>query len=195
VVVVVQMRESGAEVALAQLLLDYGDDLSSLTPSAVKAVTAQYDVEYATHLTLVARMYTDYLLAMLNWPDVRCSYMYICRQYAGRGVGAKSSRRHWRLGTVYMACLMPCIEAVVFGGAVYSSTEDACPHAWRACWLYVLCVEQVRMQEPSSLIDLSSALGLDSTTIGDAHCAAAEEVRGDPGRKKTSLQGRAYSHV
>lgn len=64
------MRESGAEVALAQLLLDYGDDLSSLTPSAVKAVTAQYDVEYATHLTLVARMYTDYLLAMLNWPDV-----------------------------------------------------------------------------------------------------------------------------
>ena len=32
------------------------------------------------------------------------------------------------------------------------------------------------MHEPTSLVELSAALGLDSSTIGDAHCAAAEEV-------------------
>lgn len=75
---------------------------------------------------------------------------------------------------------MPCIEAVVLRCHVLvdQTHMSSCPHAWCACRLGVLCVEQVRMQEPSSLIDLSSALGLDSTTIGDAHCAAAEEVRG-----------------
>lgn len=32
------------------------------------------------------------------------------------------------------------------------------------------------MQEPTSLVELSAALGLDPSTIGDAHCLAAEEV-------------------
>lgn len=32
------------------------------------------------------------------------------------------------------------------------------------------------MHEPTSLVELSAALGLDSSTIGDAHCAAAEEI-------------------
>lgn len=32
------------------------------------------------------------------------------------------------------------------------------------------------MHEPTSLVDLSAALGLDPSTIGDAHCLAAEEV-------------------
>lgn len=32
------------------------------------------------------------------------------------------------------------------------------------------------MNEPTSLVELSAALGLDPSTIGDAHCAAAEEV-------------------
>lgn len=36
----------------------------------VQSVTAQYDVEYATHLSIVTKMYTNYLLAMLEWPDV-----------------------------------------------------------------------------------------------------------------------------
>ncbi|EWM22576.1 hypothetical protein Naga_100893g2 [Nannochloropsis gaditana] len=97
------MRQAGAEVAVARLLLDYESDIASLTPSAVKAVTAKYDVNYAEHLEIMRTLYTSFLVAMLQWP-------------------------------------------------------------------------QVRMQEPASLMDLSAALGLDSSTIGDAHCAAAEEV-------------------
>jgi hypothetical protein len=98
------MRQAGAEVAVAKMLIEYGDDMGSLTPAALKAVTARYDVEYAQHLKIMTDMYTKYLLALLEWPDVR-------------------------------------------------------------------------MGEPSELVELSAALGLDSSTIGDAHCAAAEEVR------------------
>lgn len=137
------MRESGAEVALAQLLLDYGDDLSSLTPSAVKAVTAQYDVEYATHLTLVARMYTDYLLAMLNWPDVRCfeidMYMEaICWQDVERGVGARASRQsseaapsvvgcHVLVDQRHMSSFLVCVLArcVVCGAGAHAGAQLA----------------------------------------------------------------------
>lgn len=43
-------------------------------------------------------------------------------------------------------------------------------------FLCCLSLFQVRMQEPASLIELSSALGLDSTSIGDAHCVVAEEI-------------------
>ena len=100
------MRQEGAEVAVAQMLLEYGDDVAALTPAALKALTARYDVEYASHLKIMTKMYTDYLLAMLDWPEVR-------------------------------------------------------------------------MHEPTALVELSVALGLDSSTIGDAHCAAAEEVRED----------------
>lgn len=97
------IRHSGAEVAVAHLLLDYESDISSLTPSAIKAVTAKYDVNYAEHLEIMRSLYTSFLLATLQWPEVR-------------------------------------------------------------------------MNEPASLVDLSTALGLDSSTIGDAHCAAAEEI-------------------
>lgn len=142
------MRLSGAEVAVAHLLLDYGNDLAALTPSALKvrslhamrmrqhtsgsdsfpchgpftsltgprasfvdpltlrlrqAVTARYDVEYGEHLRIMTTMYTEFLLAMLQWPEVR-------------------------------------------------------------------------MHEPTQLVELSAALGLDPSTIGDAHCLAAEEV-------------------
>ncbi len=97
------MRHAGAEVAVAHLLLDYESDIGSLTPSAVKAVTSRYDVEYSEHLEIMRTMYTEFLLATLQWPEVR-------------------------------------------------------------------------MHEPTSLVELSAALGLDSSTIGDAHCAAAEEI-------------------
>jgi len=97
------IRHSGAEVAVAHLLLDYESEISSLTPSAVKAVTAKFDVNYAEHLEIMRSLYTSFLLATLQWPEVR-------------------------------------------------------------------------MNEPTSLVDLSTALGLDSSTIGDAHCAAAEEI-------------------
>lgn len=46
------MRETGAEVALAQLLLDYGDDLASLTPHAVKVRPPHLHI-HAYHLTYI----------------------------------------------------------------------------------------------------------------------------------------------
>jgi hypothetical protein len=43
----------------------------ALTPELLKSVTAKYDVEYAAHLKIMSDMYTQYLLAMLDWHEVR----------------------------------------------------------------------------------------------------------------------------
>lgn len=97
-------RQAGAEAAVAQLLLEAEDDMDAITPMVLKTVTARYDVEYAQHLRIMKNLYTQYLLALLVWPDVR-------------------------------------------------------------------------MFEPKALVDLSAALGLDGSSVGDAHCDAAYEVR------------------
>lgn len=39
-------------------------------PPPQQAVTARYDVEYAEHLRIMTTMYTEFLLAMLQWPEV-----------------------------------------------------------------------------------------------------------------------------
>lgn len=43
--------------------------------------------------------------------------------------------------------------------------------------LALLVWPDVRMFEPKALVDLSAALGLDGSSVGDAHCDAAYEVR------------------
>ena len=97
------IRQSGAEAAVAQLLLEAEDDMDAITPMVLKTVTSRYDVEYSQHLRIMKNLYTQYLLALLVWPDVR-------------------------------------------------------------------------MFEPKALVDLSAALGLDGSSVGDAHCDAAYEV-------------------
>lgn len=34
-------------------------------------MTSRYDVEYAEHLRIMTSMYTEFLLATLQWPEVR----------------------------------------------------------------------------------------------------------------------------
>jgi len=97
------IRQAGAEAAVAQLLLEADDDMDAISPMVLKSVTSRYDVEYAQHLRIMKNLYTQYLLALLVWPDVR-------------------------------------------------------------------------MFEPKALVDLSTALGLDGSSVGDAHCDAAYEV-------------------
>lgn len=53
-----QMRLSGAEVAVAHLLMDYGNDLGSLTPSALK-VNRQNEKELGLQVCMKVKLTDD----------------------------------------------------------------------------------------------------------------------------------------